>query len=315
MLDFAAWRTNPAFIGAILVSADLPPTLLGDYHLLAGSPAINFGAGSKSGVSAPTFDIDNGIRTGSPDAGADEFGAVGSGPGGGTPGGGGGGTPTLPALTVLDNFNRANGNTLGGNWSQIVLFGNAAIRVNSNQAFDLLLPGAAYWNGSGNNLGATQAAAFTFANTTLNNAALVLKASGGSASIPANFIRVQYQTTGGGRIVVQTTTNAGGSYNTRATFTTGANFANGNTLSAVARANGAVEVYKTAGATTSLVGSVIISTTGGGAWTQGASGGRIGMQLPNGARVDNLAAVRCHRPGDGKRGWLRPAPNPAQTNS
>jgi hypothetical protein len=290
VLDFAAWRTNPAFIGAILVSADLPPTLLGDYHLLTGSVAINFGAGSSSGVSAPTFDIDDGNRTGLPDAGADEFGAVGSGPGGGTPGGGGGGgTPTLPALTVLDNFNRANGNTLGGNWSQIVFFGNAAIRVNSNQAVDLLLPGAAYWNGSGNNLGATQAAAFTFANTTLNNAALVLKASGGGASIPANFIRVQYQTTGGGRIVVQTTTNAGVSYNTRATFTTGANFANGNTLSAVARANGTVEVYKTAGATTSLVGSVIIPTTGGGAWTQGASGGRIGMQLPNGARVDNFS--------------------------
>ncbi|EGW23197.1 SdrD B-like domain-containing protein [Methylobacter tundripaludum] len=290
ILDFAAWRTNPAFIGAILVSADLPPTLLGDYHLLAGSTAINLGAGSKNGVNAPGLDIDDGARTGLPDSGADEQGIVGSIPGGGgTPGGGGGGTPTLPALAVLDNFNRANANTLGGNWSQIVLFGNAAIRVNSSQAVDLLLPGAAYWNGIGNNFGANQAAAFTFANTTLNNAALVLKASGGSASIPANFIRVQYQTASGGRIVVQTTTNSGGSYNTRATFTAGANFANGNTLSAVARANGTVEVYKTAGTTTTLVGSVIIPMTGSGAWTQGASGGRIGMQLPSSARVDNFS--------------------------
>jgi hypothetical protein len=262
---------------------------LGDYHLLAGSTAINLGAGSKNGVNAPALDIDDGARTGLPDSGADEQGIVGSGPGGGAGGGGSGTGPTLPALTVLDNFNRGNSNTLGGNWSQVVLFGNAAIRVNSNQAVDLLLPGAAYWNGSGNNFGANQAAAFTFANTTLNNAALVLKASGGSASIPANFIRVQYQTTSGGRIVVQTTTNSGGSYNTRATFTAGANFANGNTLSAVARANGTVEVYKTAGTATTLVGSVIIPTTGSGAWTQGASGGRIGMQLPSSARADNFS--------------------------
>ncbi|TAK64137.1 IPT/TIG domain-containing protein [Methylobacter sp.] len=290
ILDFAAWRTNPAFLGAILVSADLPPTLLGDYHLLGGSTAINFGAGSKSDVSAPALDIDDGIRTGLPDAGADEQGIVASGPGGGA--GGGSTGPTLPALTVLDNFNRANSNTLGVNWSQIIISGNAAIRVNSSQAVDLQVPGAAYWNGAGNSFGVNQAAAFTFANTTLNNAALVLKASGGSASLPANFIRVQYLTTDDGRIQIQTTTNGNTqspNYVTRAKFTKGVSFANGDTLSAVARANGTVEVYKTAGSTTSLVGSVIIPINGSGAWTQGASGGRIGMQLPSGARVDNFS--------------------------
>ncbi|MBS1108469.1 MAG: pectin lyase-like protein [Anaeromyxobacteraceae bacterium] len=70
---FAPWRTNPAFIGAILVAVDLPPSLMGDYHLTAGSPAIDLGAASKGGVAAPTLDIDDGSRTAPVDAGADEF--------------------------------------------------------------------------------------------------------------------------------------------------------------------------------------------------------------------------------------------------
>ena len=37
---FEAWRTNPDFVGAMLVAADLPPNLLGNYHLTATSPAI-----------------------------------------------------------------------------------------------------------------------------------------------------------------------------------------------------------------------------------------------------------------------------------
>ena len=35
----------------------------------------------------------------------------------------------LPAIAVLDNFNRANANTLGANWSQVTLGGQAAIRT------------------------------------------------------------------------------------------------------------------------------------------------------------------------------------------
>ena len=71
-VTFNAWRNNPAFLGAIMISADLPPNLQGDYHLAAGSPAINLGSSSKSGVSAPTTDIDNQTRSNNPDSGADE---------------------------------------------------------------------------------------------------------------------------------------------------------------------------------------------------------------------------------------------------
>ncbi|MEZ4679827.1 MAG: hypothetical protein R2932_36975 [Caldilineaceae bacterium] len=73
-VTFAAWRNNPAFVDAIMVVNDLPPNLLGDYHLTASSPAINLGVASNAGVTAPTFDIENQARTANPDGGADEFG-------------------------------------------------------------------------------------------------------------------------------------------------------------------------------------------------------------------------------------------------
>ncbi|MFN2167753.1 MAG: choice-of-anchor Q domain-containing protein, partial [Anaerolineae bacterium] len=76
-VSFAVWAQNPAFVGATLVTLDgeLPPNLLGDYHLMAGSPAIDLGAASKSGVSAPATDFDSQGRPsgGSFDSGADEL--------------------------------------------------------------------------------------------------------------------------------------------------------------------------------------------------------------------------------------------------
>jgi hypothetical protein len=81
-LSFTSWRTNVNFVGAIMVTADLPPNLLGDYHLASGSPAIDSGANTQNGVAAPLFDIDNQARPyaasgGNPatkyDIGADEW--------------------------------------------------------------------------------------------------------------------------------------------------------------------------------------------------------------------------------------------------
>ena len=85
VLAFAPWRTNPNFIGAILVGADLPPKVLGDYHLNARSPAFNLGAASKAvpvyqrpptTLNAPTTDIDGQVRTAPVDSGADERGGI-----------------------------------------------------------------------------------------------------------------------------------------------------------------------------------------------------------------------------------------------
>ena len=60
-------------------------------------------------------------------------------------------------------------------------------------------------------------------------------------------------------------------------------FTSGDTLSATASAAGTVNVYKTTGSTTTPVATVTIP--GAGFWT---GTGRIGLQLPNGARVDNF---------------------------
>lgn len=84
-VTFAAWRNNPAFVDAIMVVNDLPPNLLGNYHLSGtGSSAYDAGAASKAvpayqqppaSLPAPSFDIDNQARPfgGGYDIGADEY--------------------------------------------------------------------------------------------------------------------------------------------------------------------------------------------------------------------------------------------------
>jgi hypothetical protein len=56
-----------------------------------------------------------------------------------------------------------------------------------------------------------------------------------------------------------------------------------------AYADGKVNVFKTSGGATTHVGTVTIPTGGAGAWTQGTGGGRIGIQLPTGQRVDDFS--------------------------
>jgi hypothetical protein len=199
--------------------------------------------------------------------------------------------PGKPSPGVLDNFNRANATTLGANWSQATLFGAACDQVSTNQAANLGLaflcsPGSAYWNGAGSPFGARQAAAFTFSNTTLNNSALMLKATGGTnaGGLQANFIRVLYNA---GTITIATTTNNGGAYTTAGTLTGFGGFANGNTITAFVDQTGTVYVWKTAGGIDTYLGGATLPNVA--LWTTG--GGRIGMQLPAGGRGDNFAGA------------------------
>ena len=243
-----------------------PAQVLGDYSLTASSTAAIDHA-TASG--APTKDFFGNTRPAgsAPDIGAVEFGA--------TSGGGGGGGNTPPALTVLDNFNRANSGSLGANWNStgIGITGNIAVSF---------LSGNAYWAGAGNPFGNSQGAAFTFAGLLppINNTGLVLKATGGTLTAPANYVRVRYQSGGGGSVTIATVT--GGAATTVATLSGFGGLANGDTLTATVDATGAVRVWRTRAGTSILLTSSPVSTSFTG-------GGRIGMQLAPVSAVDNFS--------------------------
>ncbi|MHB0877300.1 MAG: hypothetical protein ACYC5O_14785, partial [Anaerolineae bacterium] len=77
-----AWRGNPSFVSANIVGVNLPPTMIGDYHLLPMSPAIDAGVptltrqfgGVPISIMAPSADIDGQGRPlqGGYEMGADE---------------------------------------------------------------------------------------------------------------------------------------------------------------------------------------------------------------------------------------------------
>ena len=162
-----------------------------------------------------------------------------------------------------------------------IVIGVSGIGVSDNQA--VAAGGQAIWNVPTAGFAAKQGTAFTLVQSAgspvapISGSALILKASGGTATTPSNSIRVRYTSTS---VVVETTTNGGGSYTTRGTFT--ATLATGDTLTAVANADGSVDAWKTSGATTTYVGrSAAVAAFAG--------SGRIGIQLPSGARVDNFS--------------------------
>jgi hypothetical protein len=245
--------------------------LFGDYHLQASSPAVDKGLSRTGNNGVPAIDYDGQTRPAAKiDIGADEV--------------GGGSTPPpapAPSVAVLDNFNRANANTLGSNWSQAVLFGLAAIRVNAQQANAALLPGTAYWNAA---FGANQAAALTVAAGTQNGIALLLKGSGTFLVNYQNYVRVRYNA---GAIVADTTTTRGASFANAATIASGVTLAAGDTLLAQCTSAGVVTVWKVQAGVPALLGTASLPASGATAFVAGT--GRIGVELPGGARVDDFA--------------------------
>jgi hypothetical protein len=221
------------------------------------------------------------------------------------------GTGVLPALTTLDQFNRAVSTNLGANWAQAVTAGVAAIDIahtgtgnatgvafcDNTAATPVCGPNgaAAYWNGGGAGgpvFGNRQAARFVFANASGNSpsdgSGLILKATGGTANNPQNYIRVQW---GGGVVSVAATTNGN---TANPTFTTvglvtvfGAGFQLGDAMTAAVDASGLVTVWQTpAGSSTATyLGSVQMPANA--LWTTGT--GRIGMQVAPAVEVDNFA--------------------------
>jgi FtsP/CotA-like multicopper oxidase with cupredoxin domain len=179
-------------------------------------------------------------------------------------------TPAAPSLGVaLDSFETANADNLGANWSQQVAniglsVPDVGISGGLAAANASTLGGLAIWNKEP--FGAAQGAGFMSGGPATASAYLVLKATGGTALAPANYVRVGCE---GGQFVVSTL--MGGSnvsvYAKQGTF--GACTGSG-TLSAVVDAKGLVTVFQNS----VFVGGVQLPDVA--AWK---GGGRIGMQL------------------------------------
>jgi hypothetical protein len=182
-----------------------------------------------------------------------------------------------PALTALDAFNRSAATNLGGNWAQPSVGGIAAIGIAGNQATTLLAAGNAYWNVPSTGFGTRQGAAITVTNGAIGGRGLLLKATGGTAVNPNTYLRVRITAAS---VIVESTT-AGSPFTTHATLP--AAFANGDRLTAVANADGSVDVWRTAaGAGSTYLGrSTAVPTFTG--------TGRIGIRLPAAAQADDFA--------------------------
>ncbi len=185
-------------------------------------------------------------------------------------------TPPAPPTTVLDTFDRADTLNsqlgLGSGWSQVATTDAAPdVRIAGNTATAVatVLGGQAIWNGT--IFGPSQYASFNAVGT-LENLALLLKATGGTAvSTPSNLVRVRYEVTGPGTGAIVVATLMGGSgaevYVKQAAFPTAVNTG---TLSAAVDAKGLVTVFQNG----VFVGGVQLPEVG--VWK---GGGRIGIQL------------------------------------
>ena len=262
-LTFQPWRTNPAFVGAILVAQDLPVTLFtGDYHLTTGSPARNMGAANKvylpptgttnTTLNAPALDIDGQARPadGAFDMSADEVGA---------------GVAAFPRTGVLDTFDRANG-PLGANWGSLTA---GSFNIAGN-AVDATATGDTWWGPSSPKFGPNQEAYLTFGqiSNTATEQGLLLKFNGtnpnGSSS---SWIGVFYD--GTGNLVIKT--KVGTSVVTQGAAIP-ATFAAGQTLGVRAQSDGTITIYKIDGGTLTTVATRNVATNA-------STNGRIGVRV------------------------------------
>jgi len=243
------WRGNPNFVGIDLVAVNNPVNLMGNYHLAAGSPAINAGAASKSGQAAPAIDYDGQRRPsqGRYEIGADE-----------TPEG----FPLTGILYPPPILNRVGASSPAAQpaadepykfYLPVIYRGAGAQWIGPIDSFtfdpdsgiQVLTSGHALWNSA--RFGPDQEAYLTF--TALSPSAtrqdLLLKvgglASGGLIGPDTYLINVGYDATAG-RIQVSTL-EPGGLWVNRMFFE-GIALAVGDQFGARASAGGIVEVYR-----------------------------------------------------------------------
>lgn len=267
----APWRGNPRFVDTTMVTALATPNVLGDYHIATGSPTINAGADSRSGVNAPGADVDGEARPSGAaiDIGADElYGTV----------------VAFPYTPMLDNFNRANG-ALGANWggqtSRFAILNNVQNVTGAGVS-------TAWW--MRDSYGPNQEAFFTFNSIAANaeELGLLLKLNGNAASANVSMIDVNYDRRPGQNNVQIWTHDPANGWRLRAVFP-GITFAVGDQLGARTLADGTINVYRNG----VLLGVASVIGVGGNTWPMSrvTAGGRIGVYMvtpANSARFDNF---------------------------
>jgi FtsP/CotA-like multicopper oxidase with cupredoxin domain len=199
--------------------------------------------------------------------------------------------PVVPSnLVLLDDFTRSNatslGNTLAGTaWSQQVgtttSVPDVGVTSNAARSNTVTLGGLALLNQV---FSPSQAAGFSAASYA--DSALVLKASGGSANAPANYVRVRCEIGLNNTPELVIATILGGSNLSMAARQAGfanANCSGGGTLVAAVNAKGLVTAFLNG----AYVGGVQLPEVA--AWT---GAGKLGMQLQTpGAAIDDFSGI------------------------
>ncbi|MFN2183931.1 MAG: SdrD B-like domain-containing protein [Anaerolineae bacterium] len=275
------WRAAPNFIGTDIVAVDVPPNLMGDYHLLDGSPAINAGVDPASLIAPLNTDYDGQPRPsqGGFEIGADETGAA---------------FPNTPILYPLAADIQATVApqelaSINATWTYTaylpIVFGGTNL-TSSGWAgetdaylFDLITgiqavdSGTMHWARA--LYGADQEAYFTFTSVaeTATDQDLLLKIGGltedNLIGTDTYLINVGYDATDG--TILVTSLSPGNVWHTHALFG-GINFAVGDTFGARATVGGIVEVYQNG----FLIGRADLSA-GANAWPYYTEGGWIGL--------------------------------------
>jgi hypothetical protein len=252
---FQPWRGSPLLVGAIMVATDVPPTLMGDYHIPTSSAAKDApnSAASAGSIAAPSVDIDGAPRpTGTRfDLGADELpGTV---------------VVAFPRTSVLDTFTRADGG-LGGNWDGTT--NQAIYRIQTNQV-QVRADGMIWWK-AGSTPGANQEAFLTLTKlgATASQQGLLLKLKS-PGTTKASFIGVVV--TPGGNVEIWTKAPKQVPI-LQATFA--AAFAANDRLGVRTQSDGSVTVFRNG----IQVGGTNV-TTGTNPWAASlvGAGGRIGV--------------------------------------
>jgi len=245
------WRGNPNFVDSLIVAVNTRVDLLGDYHLLAGSPAIDAG----NNIGAPPVDIDDDGRPlgASVDIGADEWVAA---------------QPAFPSTGVLDDFNRADG-ALGANWAGNTGTDNFAIL---NQEVQVLLDGSVFWDTASFTPDQEAFITLTKMEPTASEQALILKFNGANNPVNnrAELIKVVYENANSS--VQIWTKEDRQDWVLQAAF--GVSFADGDILGARAQADGTVSVFQNG----LLIGSRNLKA-GPAPWSDAliSGGGQIGV--------------------------------------